>query len=241
MTLSYFKLLFITFIFTACFHTDWSTADRSSVGLAPLPEKTPQAIVQIYAARTFGWRGAFAVHTWITTKEKNADHYVTYHVMGYRLKRTGHVVVIENDIPDRKWFGAIPVLVDELTGDAAEKAIPQIHQAALNYPYAKRYSAWPGPNSNTFISHIIRNTKELGVELPPHAIGKDWLINNDFFSSSESKTGFQFSAFGSLGLTLGLAEGIELNILGLNLGLDLRHPALKIPFLGRIGFKDESI
>lgn len=244
MNLKKLKLIPLSVLFfmlTACTHTDWRTADRSSAGLAPKPEITKDAVVHVYAARTMGWRGVFAVHAWIATKEKNADHYVTYHVMGYRLKRTGTVVVIEKDIPDRKWFGAEPILVDELIGEAAEKAIPQIHQAALNYPYANRYSAWPGPNSNTFISHIIRNTEQLGVELPSHAIGKDWLINKNVFSSSESKTGYQFSILGSFGLILGLAEGIELNILGLSLGLDFRHPALKMPFLGRLGIKDAAI
>ena len=48
--------------------TDWRFADRSSVGLAPLPSKTAEAVVQVYAARTYSWRGAFAVHSWIAVK-----------------------------------------------------------------------------------------------------------------------------------------------------------------------------
>ncbi len=42
---------------------DWRTASRDSAGLAPLPKDTPEAVVQVYAARAFGWRGAVAVHT----------------------------------------------------------------------------------------------------------------------------------------------------------------------------------
>jgi hypothetical protein len=38
-----------------------------------------------------------------------------------------------------------------------------------------------------------------------------------------------------LGITLGWVEGIELNMLSLVAGLDLRHPAVKLPGLGRIG------
>ncbi|MDQ3230207.1 MAG: hypothetical protein M3Q07_00160, partial [Pseudobdellovibrionaceae bacterium] len=42
---------------------DWRTADRTSMGVAALPENEPDALVQIYAARAFKWRGYFAVHT----------------------------------------------------------------------------------------------------------------------------------------------------------------------------------
>jgi hypothetical protein len=39
-----------------------------------------------------------------------------------------------------------------------------------------------------------------------------------------------------LGLTLGMREGVEVNVLGLVLGLDVVHPALKLPGIGRLGF-----
>lgn len=232
----------LVLLFTAaCSHKDWRTADNSSSGLAPLPEKEKQAIVHIYAARAFNWRGYFAVHTWIATKEKDADQYTSYHVMGYEIKYTGSAVVIRNDIPDRKWYGAMPYLVYELKGEKAEQAIPKIHAAALKYPYKSTYTAWPGPNSNTFISYILRNTPEIGVELPPHAIGKDYLSKNQFAAISESKTGAQLSAYGLLGLTVGLGDGIELNILGMSFGLDIWRPALKLPFVGRLGFEDAPV
>lgn len=218
--------------------SDWRTADRSSVGIAPLPEDEPAAIVHVYTARAFSWRGYFAVHSWIATKEKNAKHYLTYHVTGFR---NGANVQIRNDIPDRRWFGATPTLIQALKGEKAEAAIPKITAAAKSYPYQNIYRLWPGPNSNTFISYIIRHTDELGVELPPHAIGKDWIGQGDFFGQSESKTGYQFSLYGAAGLTVGLAEGLELNLLGLNFGLDLWRPAIKLPFVGRLGFSDAPV
>jgi hypothetical protein len=48
--------------------SDWRTASREPVGLAPDPVKAPEALVQIYAARALGWRGLFGVHTWIAVK-----------------------------------------------------------------------------------------------------------------------------------------------------------------------------
>lgn len=53
---------------------DWRTASRDSAGIAPLPAETPEAVVQVYAARTFNWRGTFAVHTWVAVKEKTLQN-----------------------------------------------------------------------------------------------------------------------------------------------------------------------
>lgn len=234
-------ILISSFLLGACSHTDWRTADRNSAGIAPDPAVEKRAVVQVYAARAFGWRGIFAIHSWIATKEENATEYTTYEVMGYRLQERGSCVVVKNDIPDRKWFGAEPVLIQSLIGEKAAAAIPQIQAASDSYKHSTLYRIWPGPNSNTYISHLIRNTRELTVELPPHAIGKDWIDDGDLFGLSESKTGVQVSVYGALGLTLGLGEGIELNILGLNFGVDFLRPALKLPFIGRLGFKDSPV
>jgi hypothetical protein len=233
--------LFLLLFLSGCASQDWRTADRSSAGLAPQPSEEPQALVQVYAARAVRWRGVFAVHSWIAIKKKDSDHYMTYHVMGFRIKRTGSAVVKEKDIPDRKWFGAEPTLIWQLKGEQAEIAIPKIEAAVENYPYQAEYRAWPGPNSNTFVSHILRQTPEIGVELPPHAIGKDWIDDGDLIGFSESGTGVQFSILGALGFTLGLAEGIEINLLGMSFGVDLWRPAIKLPLVGRLGFPDAPV
>jgi len=41
---------------------------------------------------------------------------------------------------------------------------------------------------------------------------------------------------GLLGVTMGVEEGVEVNVLGLNLGIDIKSPALRLPFIGRVGF-----
>ena len=50
----------------------WWEASRDSAGLAPNPESVHEAVVQVYAARAFSWRGAFGVHTWISVKPTGA-------------------------------------------------------------------------------------------------------------------------------------------------------------------------
>ena len=63
------------------FANDWRTADRSSVGIAPKPDESREAIVQVYAARAFNWRGIFAVHTWIAIKHRDAETFTIHQVL----------------------------------------------------------------------------------------------------------------------------------------------------------------
>ena len=81
----------------------------------------------------------------------------------------------------------------------------------------------------------------MGIELPSNAIGKDWIDDGDLVGWSESNTGVQVSLLGALGLTVGLAEGVEVNVLGLSFGVDFYRPALKLPLVGRIGMEDELV
>jgi hypothetical protein len=111
-------------------------------------------------------------------------------------------------------------------------------QAAIKgYQFANfgDYRVWPGPNSNTFVAAVLRAVPEIGATMLPNAIGRDY--RPGFYAGpSDSGTGVEASAFGLVGVKLGWVEGVEVNLLGLVAGLDLRRPALKIPGFGRIGF-----
>ena len=58
-----------------------------------------------------------------------------------------------------------------------------------------------------------------------------------FRSNSSSSIATAFSSCGSspFATRSGRVEGVEINFLGLVAGLDLRHPALKLPGYGRLG------
>ena len=86
---------------TARLGQDWRTADRSSAGIAPSPADASEAIVSVWAARAFNWRGLLAVHTWIATKPENAPRYTVHQVVGWRGRGGGNVVVSTPDLPDR--------------------------------------------------------------------------------------------------------------------------------------------
>ena len=81
---------------------------------------------------------------------------------------------------------------------------------------------------------------ELRLNLPSTAIGKDYLPSGEIFAPTPSGTGYQFSLAGVLGASVGRDEGIEFNVFGLVVGLDLRRPALKLPGIGRVPGRDSS-
>ena len=203
--------------------------------LAPTPDAHKAGIIQVYAARTWGAKQAVSVHTWISTKKSGQDHYVSYEIIGWRLRRSGSALVIRDNLPDKDWWGHQPELLLDYRQADADALITRIEQLVNDYPYKHEYQAYPGPNSNTFTAMIGRNVPELGLDLPSTAIGKDYKSIDESFGFSPSGTGIQASLWGILGITLGFEEGVELNILGLNFELDIFDMALELPGIGRIG------
>ncbi len=214
---------------------DWRTASRDSAGIAPDPQAVPEAVVQVYAARAWGWRGRFAVHTWIAVKPAGAPAFTVYEVIGWRAYHGQSALAVHNRPPDGRWFGAEPELLFDLRGRGVDDVIERIDLAARSYPYADGYHAWPGPNSNTFTAYVSRAVPELIVDLPPTAIGKDYL-SGSFVAKTPSGSGFQVSLFGLVGMMVALDEGLEVNVLGLVFGVDPNDLAVKLPMIGKLGF-----
>jgi Protein of unknown function (DUF3750) len=212
----------------------WQTARWSSAGILPEAASDPDARIVVFAARTAGWRGIFAVHTWIVVKAAGADAYTRYEVTGF-----GRPLRINARPPDGYWLGDRPRIVADIRGARAAAAIPKIEAAIMAYPYAEYggYRMWPGPNSNTFVATVLRAAPELEIAMPPEAIGKDYRIDGALLGRTLSRTGVEASLYGLLGFKAGKVEGIEFNLLGLVAGLDAEHPALKIPAFGRIALE----
>ncbi len=217
-------------------HVSVAQSSRQVAGLAPNPSSETGAVIQAYAARTYGWRGAFAVHSWLAVKPANSPSYTVYEVIGWRQMRSGNGLAITETAPDRYWFGSKPQLLLDIRGAKAEALISKLDAAARNYPWATTYRAWPGPNSNTFVAYVARAVPELGLELPGLAIGKDWLSRGVGFAPTPSGTGWQLSLAGLFGLAVGRAEGLEATIMGLTVAIDPEDLAIEIPGIGRLGF-----
>jgi len=217
------------------FKADYRTANRASAQIAPDPTLVKEAVIQVYSARTFNWRGLFSVHTWIAIKSKDASHYTTYQLIGWRLYSNLPPLVSLADVPDRIWFNQTPAIVLDIRGSKAENLIPQIEKAVSDYPRPNDYHYWPGPNSNSFTAYIGRNVPGLQLTLPSNAVGKDYLFGR-FIAKTPSGTGYQFSVNGLFGVAIGLKEGLEINILGLVYGISPLTLTLKLPGFGDIHF-----
>ena len=207
------------------------TGLANAASLAPDPVEVREAVVQVWGARTLGAKGLFGVHTWVAVKPTDAKEWTIYEVIGWRLRWNDTALVIRNRQPD-VWFGTKADLYADKRGPGVDELIKRIDEAAKDYPYAKEYTLWPGPNSNTFTAWIGRAVPELGMDLPATAIGKDYL-GSSIFARAPSGRGVQVSLGGLLGLSASGVEGLELNILSLNFGIG--PSGLKLPLIGRIG------
>lgn len=167
-------VLSLVFFLASCTTGTWREASRQSANIAPNPASTKEAVIHVYAADAWGWRGLFAVHTWFAVKPKNADSYTVLEVIGWRQKRGLPVLRVEQDIPDRYWFGSKPDLILEKRGEGVDELINAIYYWSEQYPWADRYQVFPGPNSNTYPAWIAKKVPELGLELPFRAIGSGW-------------------------------------------------------------------
>jgi len=213
----------------------WRTADWSSSGLLPEASVTPAARVAILASRTGNWKSIFAEHMSIVLKPEGAAAWTRYDVVGWGspVRRNGFAA-------DAFWYGNRPYVVFELEGAEAARLIPEIKETIGRYPYAApgSYVVWPGPNSNSFVAWVVRHTEGLEKELPPAAVGKDYLGPGFSIADAPSGTGYTISIAGIAGLTLAWREGLEINLGGAIVGLDPDDLAIKLPSLGSLSLRD---
>jgi len=209
----------------------WRAADWSSAKILPAPLSNKQAVIHVMSARTGGMKGALSQHSWIVTKAKNAQRYNRYDKVGW-----GSPVRKNAYAPDARWYSNPPQLIRTIRGKRAENLIIQVEKAIATYPHARRggYKLWPGPNSNSFVAHVLRQVPELGIVLPPNAVGRDYIAGGKFLHIAPDGKDLKLSLFGLAGLSAGYRSGFELNFLGLVAGFDIINPALKIPGFGRV-------
>jgi hypothetical protein len=209
----------------------WSRADWSSTRMLPPAAAHKPARVLVFTGTTGRWKGIFSVHSWVVMKAENAPRWTRYDVVGW-----GSPVRVNGWAPDARWYGNMPVAIADVSGPQAELLIPKIEAAVESYRFARRgdYRIWPGPNSNSFTAAILRAVPEIGVSLPANAVGRDY--REGFYAGwTDSGTGVELNVHGLAALKVGWVEGIELGLLGLVAGIDLRHPGVKLPGYGRIG------
>ena len=211
----------------------WHRADWSSAGMLPAAAECEPARVIVFAGQAGSWKGVFSVHSWIVLKRAGEPRWTRYDVVGW-----GNPVRLNHRAPDGLWYGNRPAAIADVSGVQAERLIPKIEAAVKSYAYARHgdYRVWPGPNSNSFVATVLRAVPELGIALPANAVGRDYR-EGVYAGLTDSGTGVELNLNGLAALKVGWVEGVELGLLGLVAGLDLRHPALKLPGYGRIGLE----
>ena len=224
--------------------------------LEPLDVDGP--LVQLHARRSYMAEG-IAVHPWFVAFDADERRWESYEVWGLRpVSYESHRGEIEFrtamherarlewsheriGVVDRDTGGPhahvprIRTVLAEWTGDDA-RTILEVLQRPRDYPYADRYRAWPGPNSNTYVAWVLR---EAGIPVDHHplAIGKDYLGPLGFgLWFTTTFTGLQVET-PIVGAKAGLLDGVELHLLTMTIGVDLWPPAIKTP-LGRFGFPE---
>lgn len=216
----------------------WRDANWTSSKLLPAPTASTDARIYILSARTGGLKGAIASHSWIVLKDKGASTYERFDKVGWGspIRRNGYVA-------DAFWYSNQPSVVAMAKGKDAELLIPKIRQVIKAYPFSQNggYTIYPGPNSNTFIAHILRHVPELDAVLPPEATGRDYLSDGGYFYVAPDGKDFSLSFKGYAGLSIGLRSGFEVNLLGLVAGIDVQNPGVKIPALGYFGTKSFEV
>ncbi|KQZ63214.1 hypothetical protein ASD54_02230 [Rhizobium sp. Root149] len=210
----------------------WSEANWGSAGILPEASQSDEAAVYVFSAKTGGLKGAVASHAWIVTKEQGARTYTRYDKVGW-----GSPIRRNHRPADAFWYSNRPELVTKITGEDAQALIPKVEAAIAAYPYAEPggYTIWPGPNSNTFVAHVLRSVPELGAVLPPHAVGRDYLPDGAFVHLDQDGKDLHLTIRGLIGLSAGVRSGFEVHFLGLVAGIDVMRPGIKIPAFGRIG------
>ncbi|WP_055662082.1 DUF3750 domain-containing protein [Jannaschia seosinensis] len=204
----------------------WRTADWSASGVLP---RDDGAAIHVLAARTGGAKGAVAVHSWLVWK-RQGDPWTRAEVVGW-----GRPVRRNAYAPDGRWYSNTPWFVGSVTGEAAEALIPRVEAAVAAYPNDRdTYRIWPGPNSNSFVAHVLREVSGIGAALPPNAVGKDY-IGPGIALRRDAGGDLHLSAGGYAGLSFGPRTGLEVNLLGQAFGFDFARPALKLPGIGRVG------
>ncbi|HEY9057435.1 MAG TPA: DUF3750 domain-containing protein [Aurantimonas sp.] len=207
----------------------WRQADWSSAALLPAASTSDEAALYILAARTGGLKGALADHSWIVIKDKGASAYDRWDKVGWGTP------IRRNSRPaDGRWYSNDPRVVTRITGARAEALIPEVRAAIAAYPYAERggYNIFPGPNSNTFVAHVMRAVPGIDATLPAAAVGRDYPSEGRFLSIDLDRRELRLSLWGYAGLVAGWKSGLEVNFLGLVAGLDPLRLAVTVPAFG---------
>jgi len=194
-------------------------------------------IVAVKSCRLPEWEADvahFAHHTWFDVKRGDESSWTRVEVLSARSGVCTSPISPFVARHDLRFEGREVRVLETITGERARAAAERIVELGARWSdrYATEYTAWPGPNSNTFASDMAANVDGLSFPLHHNAVGKDY---PGWFDAglTTSKTGVRVDTL-PLGFAVGAREGIELHVLQLTFGVSLFPPRLELPFLPEI-------
>lgn len=212
--------------------SSWSSADWSSSGVLPPPQTVKGPAIFVMAARTGGLKGAFSVHSWLVIKRSDSSGYDRYDKVGWGMPLRKNAYAA-----DGRWYSNTPKIIAAISGAKAAPLVEKAELAIANYPFKRRgdYTIWPGPNSNSFVAHVLKTIPEMSITLPSNAVGRDYAPGFASIELADDWADVHATFGGIVGFAAGLRSGFEIHLFGLVAGFDFTRPALKIPAYGRVG------
>jgi hypothetical protein len=159
------------------------------------------------------WYTVFAEHSWVDMKNGDEDSWQRVEIYNATSGPEVSSITAEK-VRTTHRFGNRSSVLSVAVGEEARLAIPVIH--TFTERYELDYEAWPGPNSNTFISDLLDATDGIDAQLHHNAAGKDF-------------------PWGYFDLGFDSSGDIELHLMQLTLGISFWPPAIKLPLLPRLG------
>jgi hypothetical protein len=185
------------------------------------------AVVQLARARLPQPLTLLAVHYWFNAYDPTSlrwERWELWQTARVGATAWGHV---HRDLmaPMSNVGGGEAVIEAQWTGAEAERLIAVLHHPEL-YDDRDTYRAWPGPNSNTYVAWVLRESN-VPFDLSPLAIGKDW---RGWIGAgvTTTRSGLHLES-PILGLKVGVLDGIEVHVFALTFGFAFLKPALKTP------------
>jgi hypothetical protein len=133
----------------------------------------PAVVVRLHAASLPAPLGFFASHYWFTVSEgARCDRWEVWQRPDAGGVSVGHLHCNLKG-PHDGVGGGPACLYAEWEGAVALRLKEVLEKAATEYPFRNRYAPWPGPNSNTFASWVLRRAG-IDLKLPWKAIGRHY-------------------------------------------------------------------
>ena len=171
------------------------------------------------------WVARFAKHTFVDYRADVKSSWRRIEIVNSRSGILHHTIDDKQAHSPQRWGERVHVL-SQSDGSQNPHFVRDIALFAKEYDQSV-YRVWPGPNSNTFAEKLCRKIKGIDANLHHNAVGKE---HGFYIGKTAGGTGVELQT-PIVGASLGLREGVEVNIIGLSAGVSISPFRVKIPFL----------